>query len=79
TRINTPSEPLVQGNKVLVLFPTEQTDAEESSIEGIASTYSSYWLKNTMDQSIQTYFMNSPKMDNRFIDTYFRYFTSTGE
>jgi parvulin-like peptidyl-prolyl isomerase len=75
TRLNTASEPLVQGSKVLVLYPTEQTEAEESSIEGIASTYSSYWLSNANDQSFQTYFMNSPKMDNRFIDTYFRYFT----
>jgi parvulin-like peptidyl-prolyl isomerase len=76
TRLNTLSEPLVQGSKVLVLFATEQIEAEESSIEGIASTYSSYWLSNANDQSFQTYFINSSKMDNRFIDTYFRYFTS---
>ena len=75
TPVNTPADPLVQGGKVLVFLPTEQIEAEESSIEGIESTYSSYWLSNMMEQSIHTYFMNSGKMDNRFFETYFRYFS----
>jgi hypothetical protein len=76
TQVNTPSEPLVQGGKVIVLLPTEEIESEETSIEGIASTYSSYWLDYMMEQSLQTYFLNSPKMDNRFFDTYFRYFNN---
>ena len=74
TQVNTPSEPLVQGGKVLILFPTEEIETEETSIEGIASTYSSYWLDYMREQSLQPYFLNSPKMDNRFFDTYFRFF-----
>jgi hypothetical protein len=74
TPVNTPSEPLVQGGKVLVLLPTEQIESDESSIEGIASTYSSYWLDYMMEQSLYTYFLNSPKMDNRFFETYFQLF-----
>ena len=76
TPVNTPSEPLVQGGKVLVLLPTEEIESEETSIEGIASTYSSYWLDYMMEQALQTYFLNSPKMDNRFFETYFRYFNN---
>jgi hypothetical protein len=79
TPVNTPSEPLVQGGNVLVLFPTEETEAEESSIEGISSTYSSYWLSYMTEQSMQSYFLNSPKMEDKFLETYFRYFMPQGE
>jgi hypothetical protein len=79
TPINTPSEPLVQGGNVLVLFPTDETEAEESSIDAIASTYSDYWLSYMTEQSISTYFLNNPKMDNRFFQTYFRYFLPQSE
>jgi hypothetical protein len=79
TPVNTPSEPLVQGGNVLVLFPAEEREAEASSIEGITSTYSSYWLSYMAEQSLSTYFMNSDKLEDRFLETYFRYFMPTGE
>ena len=74
TPLNTLSEPFVQGGNVLVLVPVEETEAEESSIEAIASTYSNYWASETTGQSISTFFLKSPKMDNRFDKTYSRYF-----
>jgi hypothetical protein len=70
TKVNTISEPLVQGSNVLVLVPIEETKAEETDIETVTSVFSSYWLNQTMEQSLQTYFMNSSKMDNRFFDVY---------
>ena len=73
TEINTPSEPIIQGNFVLVLFPTEQTDADEEMIDFIALTYSSYWLRNETYQSIGSYFLNSPKLEDRFHEMYTRY------
>jgi hypothetical protein len=79
TPVNTLSEPLVQGGNVLVLLPASETDAEESSVEGIASTYTSYWLSYMTDQSIRTYFLTSKKMKDEFIATYFRYFLPQSE
>ncbi|MDR1318844.1 MAG: peptidylprolyl isomerase, partial [Treponema sp.] len=74
TPVNTPSEPLVQGSNVLVLYPTEEIAAEESSIEGIESMVSSYWLSYMTEQTIRSYFLNSKKMEDRFFETFFRYF-----
>jgi hypothetical protein len=73
TPLNTPSEPLVQGSSVLVLFPVEQVDAEESYADDIASMYPA-WINNIFQQSLQYYFLNNSRMDDRFWDTYFRYF-----
>jgi len=73
TKLNTLSQPIVQGNNVLVFFPTEETEADESSVERIASTYTGYWLSNMTRQSIQQFFLNSPKMDNRFWDAFFKF------
>ncbi|MDR0300900.1 MAG: SurA N-terminal domain-containing protein [Treponema sp.] len=74
TPLNTPSEPLVHGSKVLVFFPVEQIDIEEEKAEEITSMYSDYWLGSITEQSLQPYFMNSPRMDNRFWDTYVKFF-----
>ena len=79
TPVNTLSEPLVQGGNVVVLRPTEETAADESSIESITSTYSSYWLSYMTERSMQTYFLNSEKMDDQFLATYFRYFLPQSE
>jgi hypothetical protein len=75
---NSISQPLVQGANVLVFFSTEETEADEDGMEGIASTYSSYWLRYMSEQSLQSYFMGSDKMDNRFFETYFRTFFPMG-
>lgn len=74
TETNTPSEPLVQGDKILVFYPVEQIDVEESTLENLAQMYSSYWQNYIAEQSIQFYFLNNERMDDRFWDTYFRIF-----
>ncbi|MDR2134210.1 MAG: SurA N-terminal domain-containing protein [Treponema sp.] len=74
TPVNTPSEPLVQGANVLVLYPTEETDAGESGFESIESIFSSYWLSYMTEQMIRSHFLNSKKMEDRFFETFFRYF-----
>jgi hypothetical protein len=73
TPLYTPSEPLVQGNKVLVFLPTEQIETDEEALEGIANSYKDYWLTRITEESVQYYFRNHPKMDDRFIDTYLEY------
>ncbi|MCL2066546.1 MAG: SurA N-terminal domain-containing protein [Treponema sp.] len=78
TPVNTLSQALVQGSSVLVFLPTEEIEAEESSTEGIASTYSSYWLNYRTEESIYNYFLKSDKMDSRFSETYFNNFFAPG-
>jgi len=73
TEINTPSEPLVQGGNILVLIPTSEEEADEEAIESIQSYYNNYWIGNTINQSMHPYFLNSNKMDDRFIEAFFRY------
>jgi len=74
TELNTPSEPLVQGNNVLVFLPTEEAKADGSSVENISSMYSSYWVNSIKEQSLNTYFLTSEKMEDNFWDVYFRVF-----
>ncbi len=74
TPLNTSSQPIVNGRNVFVFFQTEQSESQESRAEEIASMYSSYWLNYITEMSLQPYFMNSPKMDNRFFETYYRLF-----
>jgi len=72
--VGKPSQWVVQGNNVLVLFPVEETEADASRQETVASNYTQYWLDYLIGQSMQQFFMNSPKMEDKFIDVYFRYF-----
>jgi len=76
TAIQTPSEPFVQGDNVLVLFPLEQTNADDEVIDGTAQIYSSYWTSYMAQQYIQEYFLKGvkDKMEDNFWDVYFRIF-----
>jgi len=68
------SEPMVQGNNVLVFFPLEQVNAGVAAAEDTASLYSSYWLNMLSEQALMYYFINNERMDDRFWETFFRYF-----
>jgi hypothetical protein len=74
TPVGKPSQWIVQGNSVLVLFPVEEIEAEASRQETVASNYTAYWLDYMIGQSMQQFFLNSPKMEDKFMDVYFRYF-----
>jgi hypothetical protein len=74
-KLNTPSQPLVQGNNVLVFFPVEEINIDEAAIESVASAYKFYWVNMLAEQSLQPYFINNPRLDDRFWDTFFKYFT----
>jgi hypothetical protein len=79
TQVNSLSQPVVQGSNVIVLLPTAETEAEESRIEGITSSFSTYWLDFNFEQSIPQYFFGSPKMVDNFLDIFFRYFMNQQE
>jgi hypothetical protein len=74
TPVGSPSAPIVQGSNVLVLLPVEEIEAEASKLETIASNYSTYWLDYMIGRSMQQSFLNSPKMEDKFMDVYLRYF-----
>jgi hypothetical protein len=74
TPLNTPSSPLVLGNNVLVLFPLEESSADESVPGNIESLLSSYWLSYNAEQTIRSFFLNNEKLEDRFFETYLRYF-----
>lgn len=78
TALNTPSEPLVIGNNVVVLYPLEETDKDESEIESIKTTYTSYWLSYNIDQSMRSYFISSDKLEDRFMEVFLQYFLPSG-
>jgi len=72
--VGKPSQWIVQGSNVLVLFPVEEIEAEASKQETVASNYSAYWLDYMIGQSMQQFFLNNPKMEDKFMDVYFRFF-----
>jgi hypothetical protein len=74
TPLGEPSQWIVQGSNVLVLFPVEEIEAEESRQETVASNYSAYWLEYITGQTMQQYFLTNPKMEDNFMDVYLRYF-----
>jgi hypothetical protein len=74
TPVESPSRPVVQGNNVLVLWVTEEIEIEVEAIESLVSIYNSYWVNAATESSMQQHFMNSPKLEDHFLDIYFRYF-----
>ncbi|MDR3146341.1 MAG: SurA N-terminal domain-containing protein [Treponema sp.] len=74
TPLGSPSVPFVVGNSVLVLYPAEEKTAEEGTVESIESAYGSYWTSYNAERSIRSYFLSSPKFEDRFMDTFMRIF-----
>jgi len=72
TPVGKPSRWIVQGSNVLVLFPVEEIEVED--YEDTGSIFSVYWLDYMSSQSMEGFFLNSPKMEDKFLDVYFRYF-----
>jgi hypothetical protein len=68
-----PSTPFMLGDNALVLFPLEENTLEESDIESIVSSFTSYWINNNTDQNIRNSFIRSEKLEDNFWTTYFRY------
>jgi hypothetical protein len=72
TPLLTPSAPVSVGGNVVVLYPLEESEDDEYNTS-LIQMYYPYWLSNTVDTDIRSYFMNSGKLDDRFWDV-FRYF-----
>jgi hypothetical protein len=74
TPLNTPSEPLVIGNTVLVLYPEEEIIKDEAALGNIETIYSSYWISYNADQNLRSYFLNNGKLDDKFMSVFLQYF-----
>jgi hypothetical protein len=73
TPIGTPSEPLVVENNVLVLYPEEETVKDAAELEGVHTFYTP-WINNNSERSLRSYFINSKRLDDKFIGVFTRYF-----
>jgi hypothetical protein len=73
TPLGAPSEPLVLGNAVIVLYPKEEISIDEGETEKIKAGFF-YYLSNNTAQELRGFFMGSDKLENRFFPVYQRYF-----
>jgi hypothetical protein len=75
TPLGSPSAPFTLGNSVLVIYPREETPADEATIDSIKSAYSSYWVSYHAEDSLRSYFLyTTGKLQDRFGDTFWEIF-----
>jgi hypothetical protein len=76
TPVNIPCEPLVQGDSVYVFIPAEEIEADEYSLELLESRYSTNFVNDAANRSLQRYFLdkNNKKLEDHFEETYSRLF-----
>ena len=71
TPLNTVSAPIVIGDNVIVLFPLEESEAEESETQMIEMYYP-YWVNSGNEQGFRLYFLSSDKFDDRFEELFWK-------
>jgi parvulin-like peptidyl-prolyl isomerase len=71
------SEPLVLGDNVLVLRVKEAGSKADSSLIDL---FYPYFFQTKIDEEVRASFLASPKLQDRFMDVYLKYFTpKTGQ
>ncbi|MDR1908478.1 MAG: SurA N-terminal domain-containing protein [Spirochaetaceae bacterium] len=70
TPLNEASSPFVLGDNVLLLFPTSENEAGEEALASIREIYTSYWVSSTTEQGLNSLFLSSPKLKDRFQTVY---------
>jgi hypothetical protein len=76
TPLQTASQPLSLGSRIVVLYPLEEKAADEINTGYIQEAYKSYWMSSIISQNIHSFFMNSGKLEDNFILTYSQLFFS---
>ena len=71
TPLNTPSHPLVIGDNVIVLFPLEESAAEENETE-MVEMYYPYWAGSGTEQAFRMHFLTNEKFDDRFEELFWK-------
>jgi len=67
--LNTPSEPLVHGGRVIVFYPVEQIYADEGYINSIASHFP-FWNERSLSRAMHLYFLNNERMEDNFMTAF---------
>jgi hypothetical protein len=70
TPIETPSNPLVIGDNVVILYPVEEIQAETETIDSIKAQYSGYWVSYNISLSLKPFFLRSKKFQDHFMQTF---------
>ncbi|GAB6392014.1 MAG: PpiC-type peptidyl-prolyl cis-trans isomerase [Treponematales bacterium] len=70
--VGSPAAPVVLGDNVAVVFPREESPAEENTVSNIEAYYS-YWTENLTQQDIRSYFLDNPKLEDKFMEAFLKY------
>ncbi|AEF83746.1 ppic-type ppiase domain protein [Treponema primitia ZAS-2] len=73
TPLLTPSEPLVVGDTVIVLYPLEETVKDGDELENIKTFYGP-WVSQDSEQGLRTHFLQSKRLDDNFFPVFSQYF-----
>ena len=75
TPLNTPSEPFVFGNNVMVLFPLEESDEDEDFVQAVENFVPQWMERNTAwafdSSNPSNFFLGSERFDGSRFDTTF--------
>jgi hypothetical protein len=71
TPLLSPSKALIVGDSALILYPTEETEVDESETSFIESFYS-YLVSQTIETSLRNYFFTNGKLEDRFSEVFSR-------
>ncbi|MDA8410941.1 MAG: peptidyl-prolyl cis-trans isomerase [Treponema sp.] len=66
------SDPFVLGDNVMVIKVKEAGVAADA---GTVSAYYPYFVQRSLDNDLRSMFLASPKLKDRFMDVYFKYFS----
>jgi hypothetical protein len=70
TPIGSPTNPIVVGDNVIILYPVEEIQAETAAIDSIKSMYTGYWVSYNTEQNLRPFFLRSTKLQDRFSETF---------
>jgi hypothetical protein len=73
TPVDTPSQPIVIGSHVAVLYPVSETPLDDASVSAIEDSYPSR-VGSLMNQALRSHVISSGKLDDRFSAAYFNNF-----
>jgi len=71
TPLMTPSEPFVIGDNVMILFPLEESFADEEDVRLIELFYPTRIMEH-LDEASRNFFLTSERLDDRFDETFWR-------
>jgi hypothetical protein len=82
TPVGQPSDSIILSGRddryVAVLFPVEETDGDDASVENIKNLYSSSWIENINNQRIEETILQSDKLIDNVDATYRRLMPDMG-